>query len=70
MDSMIRYCQLEDRLKKWVRYEKDPNINVEPLKQLILDPYQLREISALIYVLLNVRDFDSAAQAVSQATGV
>lgn len=67
---MIRYCQLEDRLKKWVRYEKDPNINVEPLKQLILDPYQLREISALIYVLLNVRDFDSAAQAVSQATGV
>jgi hypothetical protein len=53
-----------------VRYEKDPNINVEPLKQLILDPYQLREISALIYVLLNVRDFDSAAQAVSQATGV
>jgi hypothetical protein len=67
---MIRYCQLEERLRKWVRYEKDPSINVEPLKDFILDSYQLREVSALIYVFINVRDFDSAAQAVSQPTGV
>ncbi len=44
VESMVRYLELQDRLKAWLYMETDDRLNIEPLKELLLDSYETMEI--------------------------
>ena len=45
-------------------------MNVDGIAENLLDRYEKGQVASLAYVLANLRDFDSLAQASVAATGV
>ena len=70
VEAMIRHLEVQPRIVEWIKASKDAYLNLDPLKDYILDAYEKKEVQALVYVLVHMRTFDSSAQFTTQATGV